>query len=345
MKRNSSIEILRILAMFLIFSGHFYGQSSISSICVEGGYGTNLLTSGSRVSVNIFMFITCYFMANPGYKVNGKKITGTYFLLWFYSVILGIVALIANKTFNYEIVKAFFPFLGGALWYMTMYIAFLLLFPFVSKINLLDRDKHKMLSIICIIIFCVYSSIHRFSEGMLAYYGWIIASYICFAYYRKYLEDKIKTKYIVLLSVVSIVGYLGLVGITTYGNGGLVSYAKYYLSEMTTLPNSFIALFIVLLATRINIGSIKWINKISGCMGAVYIAHQVEAFYPALWREICAACEGYVSNAQLMVLLPVIFVLFAIIVFFIDNIRILIWNRIDNKKVFKKMELLYDRMC
>ena len=166
---------------------------------------------------------------------------------------------------------------------MTMYISFLLLFPYISKITYLSQEKHKILSIICLIIFCIYSSIHRFAEGMLAYYGWIVVCYICFSFYRRYLEEKIKTRYIVVAAITGVIGYMTLVYVISYVNSeAIVSFASYYLEEMTTFPNAFIALSIVLLATRIDIGNIRCINKISGCMGAVYIAHQVEAFYPIL---------------------------------------------------------------
>ena len=341
MKRNSSIEILRILTMFFIFSGHFYGQSDLSSIYTGGGIAVSLLTSGSRIAVNVFIYITCYFMADKNYKVSGSKITGTYFMLWFYSVILGFATLIINKSFSYGIIKAFFPFLGGALWYMTMYIAFLLLFPFVSRVNCLDRDKHKILSIICFIIFPIYSSLHRFPEGMLAYYGWIVVCYIWLSYYRKYLEVKIKTQYIEITTLIGVMVYFVLVWMTAYNkNGTLVSYAYYYLTEMTTLPNVLMSLPLVLLSTRINIGNRKWINNIAGCMGAVYIAHQIQAFYPTLWKLICIALKFILPNVSIIPVLFIVFIVFTAIVFFIEKIRILLWKNFEHTSFIRKLDNL-----
>lgn len=338
-KRNSSVEILRVFSMFLILSGHFYSQSDISLIC-SGGYITDLLTHGARISVNIFMFITCYFMADVNYKVKVTKVIETYFMLWFYSVVLGITSLIINNQFNYSIIKSFFRFLGGCLWYMTMYISFLLLFQYIAKINNLSKEKHRALSIICLIIFCIYSSIHRFAEGMLAYYGWIVACYICFSFYRRYLEPKIKMRYIVVSTITGLIGYLALVYINSNSNSEVVtSYTSYYLREMTTLPNTFMALSIVLLATRINIGNVNYINKISGCMGAVYIVHQVEVFYTILWRIICSISRLYMSNWSIQGVLIIIFLGFSAVVCLVEKLEPLF-----SLSVFNQIESAYDTL-
>lgn len=122
-----------------------------------------------------------------------------------------------------------------------------------------------------------------------------------------------------------------------YSNIGVItSYSRYYLDEMTTLPNTFIALFIVFFATRINIGSLGVINKISACMGAVYISHQIQAFYPTLWKVICSLCNNYLGGFSIFVVLFVVFILFVVIVMLFEYVRLMIWNTIAGTNVFKR---------
>ena len=54
-QRNSNIELLRILAMFMIVSGHFIGQSGIAK-CNQSldEFGLIFFGSGMRIAVNVF---------------------------------------------------------------------------------------------------------------------------------------------------------------------------------------------------------------------------------------------------------------------------------------------------
>lgn len=64
-ERSSNLELLRLLAMFCIVANHLVGQGDV----LRDASGVNFLFSffvgnAARISVNVFLIIGCWFMAD-----------------------------------------------------------------------------------------------------------------------------------------------------------------------------------------------------------------------------------------------------------------------------------------
>lgn len=84
-KRRSGLELLRIIAMFLIVFGHFCGQSDVMRF-IELHSATAvivaILGNASRVSVNLFLIVAVWFMVGRDFKAERLIKTWVTVFLW-----------------------------------------------------------------------------------------------------------------------------------------------------------------------------------------------------------------------------------------------------------------------
>lgn len=84
-KRRSGLELLRIIAMFLIVFGHFYGQSDVMRF-IDPHSATAvivaILGNASRVSVNLFLIVAVWFMVGRDFKAERLIKTWVTVFLW-----------------------------------------------------------------------------------------------------------------------------------------------------------------------------------------------------------------------------------------------------------------------
>lgn len=142
-KRLSNFELLRIIAIFFIFIGHFMGQGAYFSYV--GGinlYLGMLLGNASRIFVNVFLFIGIWFMVDS--KYSGRRILKLYFITWTYTSTLTIAVLLLGLRPDLKYVLAgLLPFVGKNLWFVSTYIALLLLHLWLQKVLILKQNSLK----------------------------------------------------------------------------------------------------------------------------------------------------------------------------------------------------------
>lgn len=129
--RNSNIEILRVIFMFLILVNHVYGHGSglnlkwIYSLGLEWDTAWNLaLDSLCKLGVTGFIFISGYF----GIRTTKKSLAHILLIPFFYTLILSI----AFKHLGFhEIINLIFAFNGW--WFVSCYVFIMLLSPFIEE--------------------------------------------------------------------------------------------------------------------------------------------------------------------------------------------------------------------
>ncbi|OUN80295.1 hypothetical protein B5G06_11810 [Flavonifractor sp. An52] len=135
-QRNISLDVLRILIMFMIVAGHalYHGGilKTVTPFSIEY-YIANFIEALLVVHVNCFVLLSGYFLSKKQFSF--KRI----FLLWgqmlFWSVLLFAVIFILNgsKTIDVkEVVKSFLPFTQQRYWFMTTYLLMYILVPFLN---------------------------------------------------------------------------------------------------------------------------------------------------------------------------------------------------------------------
>ena len=72
-------------------------------------------------------------------------------------------------------------------------------------------------------------------------------------------------------------------------DGKAFQYIAYYHTALGALPNLLAALALFYLFKGLALGSVRWINALSGTTLGVYILHQIPAFRGFLWNGILQA--------------------------------------------------------
>ena len=197
--RNSSIELLKIIAIVLIIISHAVPYGNFNNYA---GYIdlNNVSTNINNLLLAIFrhlgsigncIFIICssYFLLDSS-KVNKKKILRLVIDSFIISVSIFLVILIFG---NYNIsltetIKSFFPITFNVNWFLTCYILFYMIHPFLN--NIIEKlDKRKLL-IVNIVLILLYSILNTIKADLFYYNSLIsfIVIYFIMAYMKKYLN-------------------------------------------------------------------------------------------------------------------------------------------------------------
>lgn len=160
-ERNYGIDLLRILAIFMITVHHVILHGNLIS---SGNFINNEIAQFINIlvycGVNCFGLISGYVLFNNDIKY--KRIFYLYAQVLFYS--LGIFLLsgfinpevLNSKNFLFSV----FPFLKGYYWYFTAYFGIFFFIPYLNKlIETLDIESAKNLFIKLIIIFSVLPTV------------------------------------------------------------------------------------------------------------------------------------------------------------------------------------------
>lgn len=153
-ERNSNIEYLRIVSIFMVLVLHYLNGSiggaldqvdptSLMYIVCVG------VESFSITAVNIFVIISGYFLVDSK-KIKISKIVSLYGVMVLYTLISFTIAFFASET---EIslrtfCDIFFPFIRGKKWFVQTYLILYIFSPFLNKmLNVLGKKEFQMLII------------------------------------------------------------------------------------------------------------------------------------------------------------------------------------------------------
>lgn len=139
LKRQSSIELLRIFAIFMVLVSHY----SFHGFYVAGEGYSSIVNIANRVllqvanmgslGVDIFIIISGYCMINSTFRV--RKLIDLLAQVWFYSVII----FVCTVVFKWEkitldiVLKSILPTMLGRYWFFTAYIVLYMLSPYINR--------------------------------------------------------------------------------------------------------------------------------------------------------------------------------------------------------------------
>lgn len=362
--RNSSIEILRIVAIFIITACHLitHGNINIENFnpCLQY-FWFLFLSFGGKIGVNIFILITGYYLITS--KMSHTKIIAKLLFLWgelvFYMIAISIFSWMMGWS-SIDIKSLFccvLPISKGWWWFASTYFILYLLHPYINKfLNNLSQLQHLMFIVITIILWSMISYL-VFSKLELNNLVWFIVVYSLGAYFQEYnLSKKIKRKKIILaLMFVLII----MIIFCSFSFSDLCSLKifKYYAYQIIFLDNNIFSItcatLIFLIAISLKPFSNKIVNLIAGSCFAVYLITDSVPLREHLWTAILNVSSLYDYNIFLCILftLLTIIVLFVFCViidivrkFTIEKAWIKIVNLIVNKS--KKLALkIIDKKC
>lgn len=216
--RESGIELLKIIAIFLIIISHVVqsysnaNDSILNNTILDFKYLIIIMMRHLGVLGNlIFIICTSWFLIGSK-KDNKKKIFKLIIEIFVISIIILIIFLLFGLNITKsDIIKSCLPTIFANNWYITCYILFLMIVPFLNI--LLEKIERKQLLRICIVSVCLYWIISAIvSAFFINELILFITIFFIIAYIKKYCNEFVlnKKKNIILLFI-SILAFIILI--------------------------------------------------------------------------------------------------------------------------------------
>lgn len=226
-KRMANLELLRCVAMMMVVVLHFLGKGGLlPDLAGEsmGAYGVTawLLETLCIVAVNVYMFISGYFLCMSDFKLS--RLIRLYLQIWTYSTVVGLAGaltgVLAETPFDtHYILTLIFPVNMGHYWFMTAYVFLYLFLPFVGMaVRQMTKRQLQTAAALLFAVFCLAKSVLpvRLDMDEKGYDClWYLCVFVAAAYVRRFgvrfLEGRAR----------SLLLYLGCCGLILAGTFGL----------------------------------------------------------------------------------------------------------------------------
>ena len=263
-KRNSSIELLRIVCIFGIIVMHTiaYGGDELSEM---NRYLQIFVNCFTNLGVTCFMLISGYF----GVRFQLEKLIKLDLMIIFYSFVhIGIRLLLNVPTGKMDVLCAVFPILSNQYWYMTAYFIIVILSKYINQIpERLSMVALRRLLLILLFLLSVVPTFLHFdilgSEGKNVVHMTLI--YLIGRYIRIYDERQYDNRKLALVLfgniLVTAVLEMALYAVTGH-------YSMFYRDCSIFTICSAILLFTLFRNIRFEN---RFINRVAGSVLAVYV--------------------------------------------------------------------------
>ena len=340
--RNSSFELLRIIAIVLIIMHHFSYHNELYLLPTTNfnSYLGLLLFSVGKIGVAVFILISGYFMVNK--KISIKKMIMLWLEVEFYIIIMTIITTIIKGSYPFKIrdtLKLLMPIMFNKYWFITAYMGLYTLSPLINMvITKITKNQFKALIKINFVIFIIiYSFLHNeqfittgnnLSIIILFCFLYMIGAYIKL-YDISFLKDKNKLVLLAYLFLSYTLYYTILVVIRMYFKNVIIDYY---------IDFKFILVFIISILAfyifkKIKISS-KLVNYISSSVFGIYLFQSHPLFGGKfLYRDLIQSTKFYNSKYLIIYILLITIIVF-IVGLCTDKMRKVFEKIICNSKKF-----------
>lgn len=315
-RRESNIELLRIIAMILIVAHHFsiHGgfEFTTDSISVNRLW-IQFIQMGGKIGVNLFVLISGYFLV----KLSDMKLSKVVRLgaqLFFYSIVIyGIFVGVGLIDFNIKMfIKYLFPPIFDIWWFASTYFVLYLVFPFINVLlNSLSKKMYQKMLILMTLCWCIVPTFTAQSFGSNTLV-WFVYLY-CLAGYIRLWKDGAVIKNKVIWGAVVILVALTFLSAIIFDIMGFKypvfsEYATYFY-DMQRLPMVLISVALFIGFKNAKVRYSRLINIISTATFGVYLIHDNEFVRVFLWKVVFRNAEFadsvYLIPYSIMVILAV----------------------------------------
>ena len=241
-KRNPSIELLRVIAMFMIVVLHYNSHADTMLKLGIPATGTqvfaNILESFCISGLNTYVLISGYFLSKG--KVRPSRIIQMICQVYFYTILISLAMMLVGTyvlhydNSVYKLVQYIFPISSEHYWFVTAYVIMYALAPVMNiAIDKLERKQIKAVILALLLWFCFIKSFVPvlFPTDHFGYdYGWFICLYLIAAYIRKYdvvlFYTAKKSALVYLLSTAIIAAMSISLYYINYNWGGFIHYSE-----------------------------------------------------------------------------------------------------------------------
>lgn len=284
--RRSGIELLKCIAVLLIVMSHLllcsenYDSPSVISLS-EATENISVLMCIiirylGQLGNTIFIVCSSYFLIDSS-RVKPEKVLTLLGINLSVNLIFALIFIVNGVEITLkELIRSFFPTILANNWFVTCYIIFYLIHPFL---NIILRNVTQA-QLLTINIFCItaYSFFQMVRSGVLYYNALIgfIVIYFITAYMKKYLKNiSLSLSINIFAASISLLGLIILILATNF-----LGLHINYLNDKMLHWKIFINPFIIIFALSVfNIFSkmdfiSKAVNYLSSLSMIIYIVHE-----------------------------------------------------------------------
>lgn len=196
-KRNSNLELLRIIAMLMIVAHHFevYGVGFSTGQTLTDYYNSIFISFG-KVGVVLFMMISAWFLCDK--KVKKSRIISVWLKTLIYSATIGFII----KLFAPSLIPAgkrllfnFLPISTCHYWFVTAYIFVLVISPVLNMV--VEKLSKYQLRHLLLFFVVMWGVIYSFTEVQALFSGFLELTfvYLLTAYLKRHYKLKTKRYY------------------------------------------------------------------------------------------------------------------------------------------------------
>lgn len=357
-KRDSNLELFRIITMLLIVAHHYLVNSGLTLsdspvlenqlsfdtlfVYIFGAYG--------KIGINCFVLISGYFLCKS--HITTKKFAKLLLQIMFYRVLISsIFWLTGYSTFSIkEFVLRLIPITSISAGFTNSFLIFYLCVPFLNVlVHNLKQKQHFYALILMGFTYVFLGSFPIFSVTM-NYVSWFIVLYLIASYIRLYPNNFFQsTKFWGFMAIASfLLTALSVVACAYLGkilNRGL---PLYFVGESNTFLALFTGLSLFMFFKNLKIKYNPFINLVaSTCFGVFLIHSSSETMRTWLWKDTLKVVEVFGKSwMPLHAILSVlgIFVICSLIdllrIYLLEKNFFKLWDKCWNKlsSGYKKIE-------
>lgn len=290
-KRMANLELLRCVAMMMVVVLHYLDKGGLLPHLAEKDLGSTdmaawLLEFFCIVAVNVYMFISGYFLCTSHFKLS--RLITLWLQLWLYSVtfgVLGVLTGVVTETTvdTHYFLTLLFPVSMGHYWFMTAYVFLYLLLPFAgTAVKKMTKQQMRLAVGILLLAFCVLKSVLPICldmDGRGYDCLWYLCVFVAAAYIRRFglplLEKKMRGIFLYIVCCLLAFGeslVLREVYLRTGSLGRMVVICLDYNHIFVFL--AALGLFMAFCRLRVNEKISRVINKIAPYTLGVYLLHE-----------------------------------------------------------------------
>lgn len=283
-KRNTNIELLRIIAMVMIVCHHYsvHGLADAETMIAGNIRDSKWLASGGMLGVDLFVMISGYYMCQS--KLTLQKMLKLWGQVWFYAVGIAFLCMIVDPNTGLDIKTLLFyclPISHSAYWFVSAYVWLMLLSPLLN-IVVRELDIRKMAVVVLTgIVMISLIPLYLGGSSQVGNLGWFGILYLLAAMVRKYQQEhECHSRGHLVLAVV-----LFLIMQTNTNFQGMTSWlAVWTAMELLIAFSSMKPAYHAVVA---------WIG--SATLG-IYLIHDHEMIRSILWDTIIKSRERYTQE-------------------------------------------------
>ena len=354
--RNSSIELLRVISMLMVVAHHFVVHNLDNAWDINGDSSRFLIAVFAaplgKISIVSFFAVTAWFLCEKesGFRVSFQRVWKMELQVLFYAWGMCILFVIFDrKLLNVStILKSFFPVSTDLWWYVTSYILFLLLFPFLNKgLYLLGKQYHLYLCLVTIVVWGGIQGVLPNGYMDLANSVAFIWIYILISYYKWYMKSFsfgasmwiAGVGFTLCLLPRFVFGYLPTVASLSYPLNRARYTAADIFSAEWKLPVMMAGLGLVLVFTAFSFNN-RVINWLAKSAFSVYLITEYPLMRTLLWKKYFTFSS--LENRALPVAISFVVLVFLIYLLcaLVDTLRRLVFRFMIDKPanwLFKKI--------